>query len=239
MPKPRTLTLKTLREQVYDHLRERLNRGALVPGQSVDLSKLSRQLGVSKTPLRFALFQLENEGFVTILPRRGCLVNVLTLEEIRNIYQIIGSLESSVVRREFSRITPPIIERMRQFNEAGREALQKDDFDRYYAFNLDFHNEYLSLTTNERLAREVETLKHRLYDFPRQGRFVKEWELRSTGEHDEFVRLIEQGRARDAAAYIRDVHWDYDTQSPYIEQYYGDGPSETVTLMEAGETALR
>ena len=92
------LTLKTLREQVYDYLRESLNRGDLVPGATVDLAKLSGKLGVSKTPLRFALFQLENEGFVTILPRRGCVVNVLTLGEIRGIYQIIGSLESSVVR---------------------------------------------------------------------------------------------------------------------------------------------
>jgi DNA-binding GntR family transcriptional regulator len=239
MVKPRKLTLKTLREQVYDHLRERLNRGELVPGASVDLSKLSRQLGVSKTPLRFALFQLENEGFVTILPRRGCVVNELTLEEIRSIYQIIGSLESSVVRTEFARITPAVIERMRHFNEAGRRALHHDDFDRYYGFNLDFHNEYLSLTSNERLAREVETLKHRLYDFPRQGRFVKEWELRSTDEHEEFVRLIEQGRARDAAAYIRDIHWDYDTQGPYIEQYYRDGPVGGVSLIETGETAVR
>ncbi|MGH9323583.1 MAG: GntR family transcriptional regulator, partial [Vicinamibacteria bacterium] len=87
MTQTEKLTLKTLREQVYDYLRERLNRGDLLPGVTVDLAKLSRKLGVSKTPLRFALFQLENEGFVTILPRRGCVVNVLTLDEIRSIYQ--------------------------------------------------------------------------------------------------------------------------------------------------------
>lgn len=226
MVEPEKLTLKTLREQVYDYLRESLEKRDLVPGATVDLSKLSRKLGVSKTPLRFALSQLENEGFVTILPRRGCVVNVLTLEEIHDIYQIIGALESSVVIAEASKITPRVIERLRAFNEKARAALGDDDFDRYYAFNLDFHDTYLELSINEPLLRTVRLLKHRLYDFPRKGRFVKQWELRSTDEHEEFVRLLERGRVEDAAAQIRDVHWSYDVQRPFIETYYSEGDIE-------------
>jgi DNA-binding GntR family transcriptional regulator len=228
MSQPRNFTLKTLREQVYDYLRELLNRGELVPGATVDLAKLSERLGVSKTPLRFALFQLENEGFVTILPRRGCVVNVLTLSEIRGIYQIIGSLESAVVRAEFRKITPVVIDRLRRYNGLARAAIIEDDFDRYYAFNLDFHEQYLELSPNERLKRTLKTLKHRLYDFPRKDRFVKEWELRSVGEHEEFVRLLSAGDARAAASYIRDVHWDFEVQRPYIEQYYGAPSTEPV-----------
>jgi DNA-binding GntR family transcriptional regulator len=215
------LTLKTLREQVYDFLRVSLNRGELVPGATVDLAKLSEKLGVSKTPLRFALFQLETEGFVTILPRRGCVVNFLTPEEIRSTYQIIGALEASVVLAEFRRITKAVTERMRSLNSMARKAVLEDDFDRYYAFNLDFHEQYLELSSNERLKRAVKTLKHRLYDFPRKDRFVKAWELRSTEEHEEFVKFLEEGRAKDASDYIRDVHWDYDVQRTYVEQYYG------------------
>jgi DNA-binding GntR family transcriptional regulator len=228
------LTLKTLREQVYDYLRESLNRRELVPGATVDLSNLSRKLGVSKTPLRFALSQLENEGFVTILPRRGCVVNVLTLQEVRNIYQIIGALESSVVLAETSKITPHVIDRLREFNEKARAALDDDDFDRYYAFNLDFHDTYLELSLNEPLLRSVQLLKHRLYDFPRKGRYVKKWELRSTDEHEEFVRLLELGRAEDAAANIRDVHWSYKVQRPFIEAYYSEGDVE----LEPAEVVL-
>ena len=76
----------------------------------------------------------------------------------------------------------------------------------------------------------MKTLKHRLYDFPRKDRFVKEWELRSTDEHEEFVRLLEAGRARDAADYIRDVHWDFDVQRSYVEQYYGAAAAETLAF---------
>ncbi len=68
--------------------------------------EISEKLGISKTPLRFVLLQLENEGFVTIIPRRGCVVNVLSLVDIRNIYQIIGALEASVIISEFHNIGP-------------------------------------------------------------------------------------------------------------------------------------
>jgi len=154
MAKKKQIHLKTLREQVYDYLRLAMNRGDLVPGASVNLNEISEKLGISKTPLRFALLQLENEGFVTILARRGCVVKALTLEEIRNIYQIIGALESSVILSKFTKITPHVTEKMRQLNQKARAALEEDDFDRYYENNIKFHNCYLHLCVNEILIRE-------------------------------------------------------------------------------------
>ena len=62
------LVLKSLREQVYDHLRLLLNRGELRPGALLDLDALEGRLGVSRTPLRDALLQLESEGFVRSCP---------------------------------------------------------------------------------------------------------------------------------------------------------------------------
>jgi DNA-binding GntR family transcriptional regulator len=214
------LNLKSLREQVYDHLRETMNRGDLAPGATLDLNAISRRLGVSRTPLRDALLQLENEGFVTIIPRRGCVVSLLTREEIRDLYQLIGALEASVIRTEFAHITPTVLERMRCLDDEMAAALADDDFDHFYSANLEFHDCFLALSPNQRLVDLVRTMKHRLYDFPRKKTFVKEWELRSVEEHAELIRLLEAGDARAAADYIRDVHWSFEVQQPYIEQYY-------------------
>jgi DNA-binding FadR family transcriptional regulator len=70
----------------------------------------------------------------------------------------------------------------------------------------------------------VNSLKSRLYDFPRKKEFVKEWEQRSVGEHERFVELLAEGKVREAAEYVRDVHWSYSVQQPYIRQYYGSSP---------------
>src|SRR5512137_2684147 len=96
-PAPGPLVLKSLREQVYDHLRLLLNRGELRPGGFLDLDALEKRLGVSRTPLRDALLQLEAEGFVTILPRRGVQVRALTREDIRHLYEIVGALEGAAL----------------------------------------------------------------------------------------------------------------------------------------------
>jgi DNA-binding GntR family transcriptional regulator len=214
------LNLKSLREQVYDYLREAMNRGDLAPGATLNLNAISRRLGVSRTPLRDALLQLETEGFVTILPRRGCVVNLLTREEIRDLYQLIGALEASVIRTEFARLTVALTNRMTRLNDEMAGALRDDDFDHFYSANLDLHECFLALSPNHRLVDLVRTMKHRLYDFPRKKTFVKEWELRSIDEHAELIRLLEAGRARSAANYIREVHWSFEVQKPYIEQYY-------------------
>jgi DNA-binding FadR family transcriptional regulator len=66
----------------------------------------------------------------------------------------------------------------------------------------------------------VNTLKKRLYDFPRQEGFVKQWEQTSIDEHRELVQLIEQGKKQEAANYIRDVHWSYHVQEKFLKKYY-------------------
>lgn len=222
----RPLVLKSLREQVYEYLREAMNRGELAPGSSVNLNELCERLEISKTPLRFALLQLESEGFVTILPRRGCIVNELSLEEIRNIYQIIGALEGSVILAEFHKITSQVITTMKHNNQLARKGLDEDDFNRFYEHNIKMHNCYIDLSNNARLQRTITILKNRLYDFPRMKTYIKEWEVRSTGEHEQLIHLMEVGDARGAAEYVRDVHWSYEVQKRFIQQYY----------MEAQET---
>jgi DNA-binding GntR family transcriptional regulator len=217
------LVLKSLREQVYDHLRLLLNRGELRPGTPLDLDALEARLGVSRTPLRDALLQLESEGFVTILPRRGVEVRPLTRDDVRHLYEIVGALEGAALLAAFSRLGAAEAATLRRLNQEMKRAVEASDFDRYYERNLAFHDVFLDRCDNERLVRLVRTLKQRLYDWPRRRGFVKAWELASVGEHAAFARLVATGEARAAADHLRDVHWSYAVQERFIEEYYFAG----------------
>ncbi len=219
-PAPRPLVLRSLREHVYDHLRLLLNRGELRPGGFLDLDALEERLGVSRTPLRDALLQLEAEGFVTILPRRGVQVRPLTRDEIRHVYEIVGALEGAALLAAFPRLGPAETAALRRLNREMKRALGAGDFDRYYERNLAFHDVFLDRCDNERLVRLVRTFKQRLYDWPRRRGFVKAWELASVAEHATFARLVARGEARAAADHLRDVHWSYVVQERFIEEYY-------------------
>jgi DNA-binding GntR family transcriptional regulator len=214
------LDILSLSQTVYEDLKRRLNSGELRPGQFIDLSALGRELGMSRTPLRDAMIRLELEGFVTVYPRRGVMVCSLSLSDIRDIYQIIGALEASVVERMALRFRASDADRMDGFRAKMAETLGADDFDAYYAANLAFHDVYLDLSDNADLVRTVRTLKERLYDFPRRSEYVKEWELDSTAEHAEITSRLRAGDFKGSAAYIRDVHWNFEVQERYIRTYY-------------------
>src|SRR4030042_4081427 len=207
MPDKPILNIKSLKEQVYDYLRERLRNGDILPGTAINLDETSRKLGVSRTPLRDALLQLESEGFVTIYPRRGIIVNALSLQDIRDYYQVIGALESAAVLQACDKIGDEDVQIMEEIIKGMKKAIEANDFDLYYENNLALHDVYLTLCGNESLMRIVRTLKRRLYDFPRQKGFVKEWEIASIAEHTELLRLLKQKRVAEAAAFVRDVHW--------------------------------
>ncbi len=216
------LNIKSLKEQVYEYLRDQMRSGGLKPGAAIDMEETSRRLGVSKTPLRDALLQLEMEGFVAILPRRRIEVKALTLRDIRDYYEVIGALESAALRSAFERLGAAEIGRMQTLNDGMAKAIADDDFDLYYERNLAFHDVFLDLCGNEHLIRMVNTLKKRLYDFPRQEGFVKEWEQASIGEHQALIDLLRAGRRDEAADNLRDVHWSFRVQEKFVSRYYAD-----------------
>jgi len=221
------LNVKSLKEQVYEYLREQMRRGEILPGSAIDMEETSAKLGVSKTPLRDALLQLESEDFVTILPRRKVVVNTLTERDVRNYYEIIGSLESMAMLKAFDRLTAADVEAMQLLNDGMKMAIAANDFDLYYERNLAFHNTFLSLCGNDSLVKLVNNLKKRLYDFPRPKGFVKEWEESSTLEHQALIDLLRQGKGQEAANHIRDVHWSFKVQERFVRKYYPDmsGPA--------------
>ena len=186
------LNTKSLREQVYDYLRDEINNRRILPGAFINLNQLSEQLGISKTPLRDAIIQLEIEGFVTILPRRGVTVKKLTLTEIKDAYEVVGALEGSVILNIFNKIKSAHINQMEKLNSAQLDALEREDYDSYYKSNLAFHGVFLNLSENKTLLQLIAPFKQRLYDFPRRG-YLKEWELNNCNEHVQFIELIKEG----------------------------------------------
>jgi len=220
MDRKTILNVKSLKEQVYEYLREQMRHGGILPGSAIDMEETSKKLGVSKTPLRDALLQLEMEDFVTILPRRMIVVNALSEQDIRSYYEIIGALESMALLMAFERLKPSDIDNMAALNDSMKRALGENDFDAYYDRNLAFHNTFLNLCGNASLVKIVNNLKKRLYDFPRRQGFVKEWEEASVGEHQTLVDLLRAGRSQDAANHIRDVHWSFGVQEVFVRKYY-------------------
>jgi DNA-binding GntR family transcriptional regulator len=211
---------QSLREQIYSHLRNEIKNGTLKPGTSINMDNLSKELSISKTPLREALIKLECQGFVEMLPRKGVQVKKLTYGELKEYYEVIGFLESSVVYSVFDQLrSPTVIEKMKQSNTQQRILLSNQEFDRYYQFNLEFHDIFLTLSDNKTLKEIVVPLKKRLYDFP-WHRLWEDWEKVNLDEHDKLIANIEKGDRIEAAAVVRDEHWGWKKHEAYFIKFY-------------------
>jgi DNA-binding GntR family transcriptional regulator len=185
-----------------------MSQGILKPGSSIKTSQIIKELGISKTPLRDALISLEAEGFVTILPQRGVIINALSREDNRYIYDVLGGLESKVIIKEFHKIGAAEIAEFNRLNEKMLALAETNsgDFKEYNDCNLSFHDVFLRLNENPLMLKYITILKQRLYDFPRRD-YGTNWMHRNVIEHQQFIKLVEEGNAKEAADFMRDVHW--------------------------------
>ena len=95
-----------LRNNVRKHLLKKILDGDLKVGKTLNLAQLSRDLGISVTPIREALSQLEQARIIRAIPNRGFIVPELSYEEARDIYDTIAKLEVIAVENsEFKRST--------------------------------------------------------------------------------------------------------------------------------------
>ena len=210
----------TLRSKVYKYLRREMGHGDLKNDPFIDQDKICDHLKISRAPLRDALIQLEAEGFVRIIPRQGVRIEVLTLKDVKNYYNIIAAIESYEVRSNFHKLKSRHIKRMEEINRNLYEMLDLSRYKKYYKLNLKFHDVFLSLSRNKLIGKTIYPLKQRLYDFPRMH-YDKEWERINLSEHERFIQAVKAENMDAAVAVIRNEHWNFDLHKEKIIKIYG------------------
>lgn len=145
---------KPLREKIADKIRSDIIKGVYKNGERLVEPKLAKNLGISRTPIREALRQLESEGFIEIVPRRGAIVKELTIKDIDDLYAIKANLEGLAARQAVLNLTEEQIESLININKKFRHIAEKNPnvTDEYLKDNIDFHNIFISASDNDKLV---------------------------------------------------------------------------------------
>lgn len=197
-----------LRTAVYEKLLEDMKNGKLEPGSLISIKNLADDLGTSKTPLREALLQMQVEGFVTILPQRGVVINALTHEEKRHIFEVCGGLEYQAVISAFPYLTEAHVLEMEMYNAQIMVSSQGFRFEDCNAINTNFHNAYLKACPNDYLVYLLNMNRARLFVFTERD-WGEKFREANYNEHNVIIDMVRAGDAKKLAEYIRDVHWAY------------------------------
>ncbi|MFD1881267.1 GntR family transcriptional regulator [Paracoccus pacificus] len=191
------LRRRSLHEELIEALRELIVSGELPPGRKVPEKDLCDLYGVSRTPLREALKVLATDGLVTLEPNRGAWVTQITVQDLDEVFPVMGALEALAGELACQNITDKEIKAIRSLHDRMVGHYEARELDAYFALNQRIHEAILAAARNDTLATQYRSLATRV----RRARYVanmtpERWR-RATEEH---IAIMECLEARDGQA---------------------------------------
>lgn len=130
----------SLRGRVFHKIREDILSGIYSKGEELRENTIAKELGVSRTPVREALRQLELEGLVNIIPNKGATVAGLSSKDIRDIYTIRSYLEGLCARWACENITSEEMEQLEEIQYLSEFHAKKKHYEQLVELDNRFHH---------------------------------------------------------------------------------------------------
>jgi len=188
---------------VLRQLLDDMAAGQYAPGQKLPVEELADTYGVSITPVRDALMQLEGHGVVEKRPYQGYYVRSFTQKEIQDLYEVRMALEVLAVSLACRRRTPAHIEQLRSLHEQGAKALANNDLVEYRLTNNGFHATLMAASGNELLQRKMSRIAVQLHLMISQTVKVPGRPDRASGEHLQIINHLEKRDEKAAEELMR------------------------------------
>lgn len=144
--------------EAYKNIKRAIMLKNLLPGQQLTEEWVSKNLNMSRTPVRAAFKMLEKERLLRMIPRRGAFVHEPTNKEIRNVFKVRILLECYAAREAASLITHEHIEQFKSLQEKEILSYKNKDFEAFLNVNKEIHKLPAIITKNDCLIHEVSSL---------------------------------------------------------------------------------
>lgn len=210
MPVPervRSLSRQTIRDRVYETLRDWIIAGTLYPGEILKDNEVAQELGVSRTPVREALQRLEHEGLVQTESNRWTRVTPIDLTETGNTYEVIRTLEQTAILAAGPYLTTKDFKAMDEANARIEDAARNGRAAEASEADARLHNVYVHACGNRELIRILDDLRLKLRRVEINYFKADAVALDSLGEHRQVIEMLRRSDYERAATAIR-THWD-------------------------------
>ena len=184
--------------KVFQQLKSSILAGEFENGAELREVSLAKKLGVSRTPIREALRQLEQEGLVEIYPNRGAYVKGITYKDVEDIFRIRARLEGLCAEMAVSSITQEQLDKLEEIILLSKFYEEKKDMEHLLKMDSQFHEVLFESCGSKMLEHQLKDYHQyvqnaRLRSLKRQERARK-----STQEHEEILLAIKDRDAKRA-----------------------------------------
>ncbi|GAA3627309.1 GntR family transcriptional regulator [Kineosporia mesophila] len=188
----------SLRITVEEALASAIVSGELAPGTLLTAPTLGARFGVSATPVREAMLNLQKRGFVETVRNKGFRVTDVSEQDLWEIVRIRQLLEVPAMRDIARTLQPYTATQLRAQADLIVEAAASADIPTYLAADVDFHLTLLRLTGNERLVELVRDLRQQTRMVGLADLIGSDELARSAAEHHQLMDLLERRDGRGA-----------------------------------------
>lgn len=185
---------QTLREKILETIREAILKGHLKPGEKVAEPELAERFGISRTPIREAFRQLESEGYLTVIPRKGAVVAALSEQDVQEYYAIKSILEGYAAELAAVRLSVKELTKLETINVRLEKLADDGDVKAFYRVHNEFHDLFLKAAGNSKLYELIQSLGMK-FNRLRMASLSVEGRMKiSVAEHD---KLLDAFRKHD------------------------------------------
>lgn len=194
-----------LRDLVREELVERVMAGELSPDERLNTADLASDLGVSRTPLREALVQLELEGIVRSEPSRGFFIEPLSLETADELYPLAWHLECLALK-EANRYDEATLRELEEINRRRAEVIDQPSAS--IAADMDWHDRLVAGAGNRQLQEILRILRLRQYRYEYRYARGPEQVRKAIQDHQNIIAALRQDD-RKRAGRLLEEHWQW------------------------------
>ena len=185
-------TEKSLRGQVFDKIRSDILNGKYKRGEELVESSIGKELGISRTPVREAIRQLELEGLVQLVPNKGAFVTGISEKDVRDIYLIRARLEGLAARMAAKNITPELLDAMEETVVLSEYLAKTEHYEQVCEMDSKFHK-LLYKASGSRILEHTLTDFHQYVQRVRMASIMKKRRMeKSNDEHDAILTAIRE-----------------------------------------------
>jgi DNA-binding GntR family transcriptional regulator len=189
------------KQKAYDYLYNSIITNEFYPGQPVIEQDISDSLGTSRTPIREALKQLEAEGLVRHIPKRGAFVSEITTQDVEEIFALREALEVLALQVSFNKIKDKELDEVEESLASLDSDCSSEDF---YKSDRMLHDLIVRNGNNRRLTSFLNTINAQIERIRIISSLTPQRLDKSKGEHLEIIRALRERNLQKTEKLLRE-----------------------------------